>query len=249
MVNGIAVAVAGAIALQMLFTGTQSQYTKATGKDPGRVQMQVDFSDRKPLSGIEREFTGTKGYGPQWPRPSRSTGTHVATRRTATASPWVTAPPCANSPRFPPARTATCSSRERGATTPPQQRRRNRRGEARSAALHRPVVRRCRTRPRGALDRSGERASGGRAQGLTAGRQRSAGHPAALPAKAAPAVSSDGVYLRLDPSVPDSREYIRNVVARIDPWHTPTAGRRPRRTPNTPPSAPACSSAPPSCWH
>ncbi|MER6377630.1 FtsX-like permease family protein, partial [Streptomyces mirabilis] len=41
--------------------------------------------------------------------------------------------------------------------------------------------------------------------------------PAALPAKAAPAVFSDGVYLRLDPSVPDSREYIRNVVARIDP--------------------------------
>ncbi len=38
MVNGIAVAVAGAIALQMLFTGTQSQYTKATGKDPRRVR-------------------------------------------------------------------------------------------------------------------------------------------------------------------------------------------------------------------
>ena len=61
MVNGIAVAVAGAIALQMLFTGTQSQYTKATGEDPSRVQMQVDFNDRKPLPGVEREFTGTKG--------------------------------------------------------------------------------------------------------------------------------------------------------------------------------------------
>jgi hypothetical protein len=41
--------------------------------------------------------------------------------------------------------------------------------------------------------------------------------PAALPRKAAPAVLSDGVYLRLDPSVPDSREYVRNVAARIDP--------------------------------
>ncbi|MGO4760241.1 ABC transporter permease, partial [Streptomyces sp. 2MCAF27] len=61
MVNGIAVAVAGAIALQMLFTGTQSQYTTNTGQDPSRVQMQVTFSSPKPLSGVEREFTGTKG--------------------------------------------------------------------------------------------------------------------------------------------------------------------------------------------
>jgi hypothetical protein len=41
--------------------------------------------------------------------------------------------------------------------------------------------------------------------------------PAALPHKAAPAVFSGGVFLRLDPSVPDSREYVRNVAARVDP--------------------------------
>ncbi|GGV82823.1 hypothetical protein GCM10010228_58080 [Streptomyces massasporeus] len=41
--------------------------------------------------------------------------------------------------------------------------------------------------------------------------------PAALPAGAAPALASDGVYLRMDPTVPNAREYARNVVARIDP--------------------------------
>lgn len=39
-VSGITVAVAGAIALQMLFTGVQSDYEKATGQDPRRAQVQ-----------------------------------------------------------------------------------------------------------------------------------------------------------------------------------------------------------------
>ncbi|WP_051834833.1 FtsX-like permease family protein [Streptomyces sp. NRRL S-15] len=41
--------------------------------------------------------------------------------------------------------------------------------------------------------------------------------PAALPEMAASALFSDGVYLRLDPSVPDAREFVRYVAARIDP--------------------------------
>ncbi|MCB5169797.1 ABC transporter permease [Streptomyces bambusae] len=41
LVNGIAVAVAGAIALQMLFAGVESDYTKATGQDPSRAAMSV----------------------------------------------------------------------------------------------------------------------------------------------------------------------------------------------------------------
>ncbi|GGY00296.1 membrane protein [Streptomyces minutiscleroticus] len=40
-VNGIAVAVAGAIALQSLFTGVQGDYTRRTGADLDRAQMQV----------------------------------------------------------------------------------------------------------------------------------------------------------------------------------------------------------------
>ncbi|WP_406737880.1 ABC transporter permease [Streptomyces sp. NBC_00853] len=41
LVNGIAVAVAGAIALQMLFAGVEGEYTKSTGQDPDRAAVAV----------------------------------------------------------------------------------------------------------------------------------------------------------------------------------------------------------------
>ncbi|RKT06650.1 FtsX-like permease family protein [Streptomyces sp. 3211.6] len=41
MVNGIAVAVAGAIALQMVFTGVEEDYERPTGQDPGRATVSV----------------------------------------------------------------------------------------------------------------------------------------------------------------------------------------------------------------
>ncbi|MGW7330683.1 ABC transporter permease [Streptomyces sp. NPDC054840] len=41
LVNGIAVAVAGAIALQMLFAGVEGDYTKPTGQDPARATVAV----------------------------------------------------------------------------------------------------------------------------------------------------------------------------------------------------------------
>ncbi|MFF4366310.1 FtsX-like permease family protein [Streptomyces sp. NPDC001594] len=41
LVNGIAVAVAGAIALQMLFSGVEGAVTRPTGQDPGRASAQV----------------------------------------------------------------------------------------------------------------------------------------------------------------------------------------------------------------
>ncbi|MDJ0342730.1 ABC transporter permease [Streptomyces sp. H10-C2] len=43
MVNGITIAVAGAIALQMLFSGIQDDFTSSTGKDPNRAQMQANM--------------------------------------------------------------------------------------------------------------------------------------------------------------------------------------------------------------
>jgi hypothetical protein len=61
MVNGIAVAVAGAIALQMLFAGVESDYTKATGYDTSRVQMQVTLGDGQPLGSSAEKFRRTEG--------------------------------------------------------------------------------------------------------------------------------------------------------------------------------------------
>ncbi|MFI7408523.1 ABC transporter permease [Streptomyces sp. NPDC049627] len=61
MVNGIAVAVAGAIALQMLFSGVQGQYTKHTGDDPTRAQMRAELPDGVPLDRAAADFKATRG--------------------------------------------------------------------------------------------------------------------------------------------------------------------------------------------
>ena len=45
MVNGVAVAVAGAIALQMLFSGIQSRYEAPTGQDTARAQLELVLPD------------------------------------------------------------------------------------------------------------------------------------------------------------------------------------------------------------
>ncbi|MEU5948858.1 ABC transporter permease [Micromonospora sp. NPDC047465] len=46
LVNGIAVAVAGTIGLQMLFAGVSDRFTVATGQDTSRAQAQVEFPAR-----------------------------------------------------------------------------------------------------------------------------------------------------------------------------------------------------------
>ncbi|WP_089099081.1 ABC transporter permease [Streptomyces hyaluromycini] len=61
MVNGIAVAVAGAIALQMLFSGVDADYTKSTGKDPSRTQMEVDLGSATAPDGIAGKLRETRG--------------------------------------------------------------------------------------------------------------------------------------------------------------------------------------------
>ncbi|MEV6112034.1 FtsX-like permease family protein [Streptomyces sp. NPDC052109] len=61
MVNGIAVAVAGAIAMQMLFAGIQGDYTKSTAQNTDRVQMQVNLSQGVPFLPSAEKFATTKG--------------------------------------------------------------------------------------------------------------------------------------------------------------------------------------------
>jgi hypothetical protein len=61
MVNGIAVAVAGAIALQMLFAGVEHEYTKESANDLTRAQMQVDLPDLTPIAASDAKFAATDG--------------------------------------------------------------------------------------------------------------------------------------------------------------------------------------------
>ncbi|MER6351581.1 FtsX-like permease family protein [Streptomyces sp. NPDC001634] len=61
MVNGIAVAVAGAIALQMLFAGVESDYTKPSKNDLSRAQLGVNLPRGVPVDAIAGKFAATKG--------------------------------------------------------------------------------------------------------------------------------------------------------------------------------------------
>ncbi|MEV8123102.1 ABC transporter permease [Streptomyces sp. NPDC085944] len=61
MVNGIAVAVAGAIALQMLFAGVDDDYTKSTGQDVSRAQMEAVLPSGVPMDPAAEKFRDTKG--------------------------------------------------------------------------------------------------------------------------------------------------------------------------------------------
>ncbi|MER8222510.1 FtsX-like permease family protein [Streptomyces sp. NPDC094143] len=61
MVNGIAVAVAGAIALQMMFAGVEGNYTAASQYDVARAQMQVRVPDRLDAVSTAEKFRDTEG--------------------------------------------------------------------------------------------------------------------------------------------------------------------------------------------
>ncbi|MDD9378591.1 ABC transporter permease [Streptomyces sp. ZAF1911] len=61
LVNGIAVAVAGAIALQMLFASTEDSYTKETGHDPSRASISVMQRTRSGGEAVAQALAGTKG--------------------------------------------------------------------------------------------------------------------------------------------------------------------------------------------
>ncbi|MER7054475.1 MULTISPECIES: FtsX-like permease family protein [unclassified Streptomyces] len=61
MVNGIAVAVAGAIALQMLFAGVDDDYTRSTGQDVSLAQMEALLPSEVPLATAVGEFRDTEG--------------------------------------------------------------------------------------------------------------------------------------------------------------------------------------------
>ncbi|QFR00082.1 ABC transporter permease [Streptomyces phaeolivaceus] len=61
MVNGIAVAVAGAIALQMVFAGVEGKFTASTGQDPTRAQLELALPVGLPVSTAGEELKRAKG--------------------------------------------------------------------------------------------------------------------------------------------------------------------------------------------
>lgn len=114
LVNGIAVAVAGAIALQMLFAGIDGDYSKETGADTSRAQMvvQSDFTKTRMADALR----STHGVRKVLTVGRSSAGGRRAPRRPAMCTP-ATARRCGPWPPSRPAKTATRSSPSAAGTT------------------------------------------------------------------------------------------------------------------------------------
>jgi hypothetical protein len=219
MVNGIAVAVAGAIALQMLFAGVEGDYTKDTGYDVSRAQMQVSVPDGKTLAATARELSATKGVekvyafgegyvadGPgdeaRW---SRVTVADCASLREIAAL-----PSCREGDSF--VLQGGGDDGEEGALTAQPGRTLYFETETSDGSEDTKPV--AWTLPKDVKQaRSVVDPTGYKRGGLLI-------TPSALSSTVAPGVRGQ-IYLRLDESLPDAREYVRNTAVRINPLEEP----------------------------
>ncbi|MER5214205.1 FtsX-like permease family protein [Streptomyces sp. NPDC002838] len=222
MVNGIAVAVAGAIALQMLFAGVEGNYTKDTGYDVSLAQMQVSVTPGEmPLDeaaeklrrteGVRKIYAYSEGYLGDRPRDPQL-GASVAVGDCASLREVADLPSCREGDVF----------AVRGAeydTDTPKLAKAGRtlyfdpsyEGDPKTAET--PWV-----LPSGLKQaQSREDPTGMRRGGFLI-------TPSALPAAAAPTLRGE-LYLNLDESVPDVRDLVRNTAASIDPMTEPMVWR------------------------
>ncbi|MBG0852789.1 ABC transporter permease [Streptomyces spinoverrucosus] len=215
-VNGIAVAVAGAIALQMLFAGVDDDFTAATGHDETRAQMQVSVPEGTPLARAAADFGKTEGVRKVY---AYSEG-FVGERRTDPEfTSLVTVGDCASLrevAKLPSCRdgdvfavsgaeydTDTADMAKPGRTLYFDS---GYEGEPKGAetAWTLPAVKRAEA----AMDMTGNERGGLLVT------------PEALPAAAMKSLGGQ-IYLRLDESVPDVRDRVRNTAAAIDPFARP----------------------------
>ncbi|MFJ3666124.1 ABC transporter permease [Streptomyces sp. NPDC090106] len=211
MVNGIAVAVAGAIALQMLFAGVDGDYSEPTGKDLSVAQMQVDLPTGHSVAAARRTFDEVRGVEGVIGLSSAYLGDK---RKDAVNVMEATVADCASLREV--AQLPTCADGDVFRLTGSEY-------EDTSAAVVAPGrtlwfeqadepvswtvpqnIREARSVP----DPNGIRRGG---LVLT---------PGALPKNTGEAVTGQ-LFLNLDDSVPDVREHVRNTAAGIDPYREP----------------------------
>ncbi|NEB04527.1 FtsX-like permease family protein [Streptomyces sp. SID13726] len=227
MVNGIAVAVAGAIALQMLFAATESDYTKPSGYDVSRAQMQVSVPEGKTLAATAKQFTDTEGVAQVYAfdegyvsdgKSVDANGTRVTVADCTSLREVAALPSCRDGDVFS-VKAAVDSDGEASGVV-------NADGESEVSSA--PGTKLyfdtsgnpekstwvTWTVPKGVKQgRSITDPTGFRRAGLLI-------TPGAFPANAAGSVRGQ-VYLRLDESVPDARDHVRNTAARVDPREEP----------------------------
>ena len=216
MVNGIAVAVAGAIALQMLFAGVEGDYTKDSGQDTTRAQMSVRLPSEVPIAEADRRFQQTRGVRHTL---ALSDGSVADRRKDPENSANLTVGDCAalrEVAKLPSCRDGDVFTVQNGEqdTGVPQLGKPGRKLYVDPSYGDSPGKEVGWTLPEGIMKATeGKDPSGWGREGILA-------TPGALPAKAAPALTG-GIYVRLDSSVPDAREYVRNTAARFDPLAVP----------------------------
>ncbi|MGC9535617.1 ABC transporter permease [Streptomyces sp. UG1] len=226
MVNGVAVAVAGAIALQMLFAGVESGYIEDTGYDTQRAQMQVTMSRGASLGPAAEKFRDTEGvrqvhaYAEGYlgeRRMDPDVGAEMTVGDCASLREVAKLPSCRDGDAFYVSNAEDDDTRtlvtEPGRTVylDPSYEGGPRRQEA--AWTVPKDLKPAETR----LDQMGRERGGFL---LT---------PKALPASVAPALRGQ-VYLKIDGSVSDVMERVRNTAAAVDPLSSPMTWASTRTT-------------------
>ncbi|MER6181385.1 FtsX-like permease family protein [Streptomyces sp. NPDC001652] len=216
MVNGIAVAVAGAIALQMLFAGVDGQYTERKDENVTGAQMAVQLSTGSPVAEAKEKLAATRGVkhvyhlsdgylgssrvDPQNFAPV-SVGTCAALREVAKL------PSCRDGDVF------VLRVGDYAYDTDKMVKSGNKVwfDDSDDSATTKPV---SWTVPKDfkVVQGTEDSARVGRAGVLMT--------PAALPSGAGPLLTPE-LYLGLDNAVPDAIEYVRNTTAAIDPYQEP----------------------------
>lgn len=212
MVNGIAVAVAGAIALQMLFSGVDGVYTTQSANDVSRVQMQVSVPNEIPLTAAARKLARTPGV---LRADGLAAGELAPTRKDPEKSGELTVGDCRalrEVAALPACRDGDVFTIEGSEDDTPALARPGRTLylDPSNSYSSTPGAEIAWTVPSGIKRaRSVKGPTGIRSSGFLM-------TPGALPARADRALSQY-VYVALDKSVPDAREYARTAAARISP--------------------------------
>ncbi|MFJ7075032.1 ABC transporter permease [Streptomyces sp. NPDC098781] len=218
MVNGIAVAVAGAIALQMLFAGVQGQYTEETDYDVSRVQMSMTLPDGAPLAQSADKFRQTEGVRRVY---AYSEGYVGDKRMDAELSAQVTVGDCASLREV--SHLTSCRDGDVFAVQGAE-------NDTDTATLAKPggtvyfdsgYTDGPETTPVAWTVPSSVKKAEARKDMTGWERGGFLVTPKALPAAVMTAGLNGQIYLRLDESVRDGRELVRNTAATIDPITEP----------------------------
>ncbi|MPY61368.1 ABC transporter permease [Streptomyces spongiae] len=214
MVNGVAVAVAGAIALQMLFVGVEGEYTKATGKDTTRANLEINLPYDGQVTAVGEKLGRTKGVQDVM---AVSTGYVGDKRSDPDLASTVTVGDCAALREM--AKLPSCRDGDvfvAGNEDDQDSEKLAQRGRTVyfDPSYDSDPAKQIPWTVPGEVKKAQTRADSLRPSvwGLLV-------TPSALSDKVAPALEG-AAYVRLDPSVPDASDRVRNTAAAIDPLAT-----------------------------